>query len=169
MTSSSTSSAVEALRAATTEATLERARKSLTSANVNIRKRGLRSLIVACVAGACDAKTTAKTPEVLGLVLALAVRGRDDEDDYEEDEDDDDVDYEPVEALTHAGASSDGRSLAATCSSWSAATFLTWLCEREPTARVWLKELGAEEKLRGKRDETTNAKVVVDARECLRG
>ena len=147
-----TSSAVEALRAATTEATLERAKKSLTSANVNIRTRGLRSLVVACVAGACDAKTTAKTPEVLALVLALAVRGKDEEDE-EGDEDYDDDDYEPVETLTHAGASSDGRSLAATCASWSAATFLTWLCEREPTARVWLKELGAEEKLRGKRDD----------------
>ena len=122
---------VSRARRAASERALDAARVKLASTSRDIRRRALRALIVANVTGACDASVTARDPEVLRAVLEMYDRADDAFDERARD----------VEAAAAATASGD----AATCARWSPATFLTWLCEREPMAIVWLEELGARE------------------------
>lgn len=121
---------VSRARRAASERALDAARVKLASTSRDIRRRALRALIVANVTGACDASVTAKDPEVLRAVLEMYDRADDAFDERARDVE---------EAAPTAGGD------AATCARWSPATFLTWLCEREPMAIVWLEELGARE------------------------
>ena len=108
---------------------LANARRKLSSNIRDVRKRALRALILANVAGACAPAATARDPEVLRAVLELYNR----------------VDDAYDERGAAARAEALDASAATSCAEWSPATFLSWLCAKEPMARVWLREIGAVE------------------------
>ena len=108
---------------------LANARRKLSSNIRDVRKRALRALVLANVAGACAPAATARDPEVLRAVLELYDR----------------VDDAHDERGAAARAEALDASAATSCAEWSQATFLSWLCAKEPMARVWLREIGAVE------------------------
>ncbi|CEG01156.1 Armadillo-type fold [Ostreococcus tauri] len=111
-------------RDATTERLIASTTSKLSSNISQIRKRALRQLCVASVAGACDRSTVARSPELLRALLSM---------------------YDAQDAYTELDGRAAGDAEEKASETWSPATYLTWLCERERVAAAWLEEFGARE------------------------